>query len=221
MKVLVACEESQAVATAFRQLGHEAFSCDILPCSGGHPEYHIRKDVTTVIFDSRWDLIIAFPPCTYLTTTGNRWFDVDKYGEKARWRLREREKAIDFFSMFYKIYEMGVCSHVAIENPIGVMSTHYRKPDQIIEPFQFGHPVEKRTCLWLHGLPLLVPTEIVTPESRKVFNSGKSMPAWYAESWNLPKDERATFRSKTFSGVANAMAEQWSHYLMMREVNYD
>lgn len=230
MKILVACEESQTVTIEFRKLGHEAYSCDIEPCSGGHPEWHIQQDVlkvlspgdngygykkyinfTTVdgtyhILEEKWDMIIAFPPCTYLTVTGNRWFNVEKYGDKAIKRIRDREEAIKFFMMFAN----ADCERIAIENPIGIMSTSWRKPDQIIQPYEFGDPYEKKTCLWLKGLPKLSPTNIVKPPPRTKFNSGKTMPTWYAEAFRLPKEERAKLRSKTFPGIAKAMAEQWA-----------
>ena len=204
MKVLVACEESQAVCKEFRKLGHEAYSCDIVPCSGGHPEWHLQQDVLPLLKE-KWDMIIAFPPCTYLTVTGNRWFNIDRYGEKAIQRHKERKDAIDFFMAFAN----ADCEKIAIENPVGIMSSEWRKPNQIINPWQFGDAFEKKTCLWLKGLPELKPTNIVEIPPRKRFDSGKSMPSWYAEAWHLPKEERAKLRSKTFPGIARAMAEQW------------
>ena len=202
--VLVACEESQAVTKEFRALGHEAYSCDIVECSGGHPEWHIQGDVTPLLAQ-KWDMIIAFPPCTFLTVTGNRWFNLEKYGEKAIQRHKDREWAIEFFKMIAQ----ADCAKIAIENPVGIMSTAWRKPDQIIQPYEFGDPFEKKTCLWLKGLPKLTPTNIVKPPKRKEFASGKTMPGWYADCWKLPKEERAKMRSKTFLGIAKAMAEQW------------
>ena len=221
MNVLVACEESQRVCAAFGEKGHNAFSCDIEPCSGGHPEWHIMQDVIPLLngrcsfrtmdgfehsIDEKWDLIIAFPPCTYLTTTGNRWFNIDRYGEKAILRYKYREEAIGFFMAFVN----ADCEKIAIENPVGIMSSEWRKPNQIINPWQFGDAFEKKTCLWLKGLPELTHTNIVEIPPRKKFDSGKSMPSWYAEAWHLPKEERAKLRSKTFPGIAKAMAEQWS-----------
>lgn len=220
MKVLIACEESQRVCTEFRKLGHEAYSCDIEPCSGGHPEWHIQTDVIPLVngqmhdfvtcdgvyhYFDKWDIIIAHPPCTYLTITGNRWFNVEKYGDKAIQRMKDREDAISFFMVFAN----ADCERIAIENPVGVMSSHWRKPDQIIQPYMFGDPFEKKTCLWLKGLPKLEPTNVVEPEPRKVYESGKTMPPWYADAWHLPPKERAKARSKTFPGIARAMAEQW------------
>ena len=206
MKVLIACEESQAVCKEFRKLGHEAYSCDIVPCSGGHPEWHLQQDVLPLLKE-KWDMIIAFPPCTYLTVTGNRWFNIDRYGEKAIQRHKDRKDAIDFFMAFAN----ADCEKIAIENPVGIMSSEWRKPNQIINPWQFGDAFEKKTCLWLKSLPELKPTNIVEIPPRKRFDSGKSMPSWYAEAWHLPKEERAKLRSKTFPGIARAMAEQWGN----------
>ena len=206
MKVLIACEESQAVCKEFRKLGHEAYSCDIVPCSGGHPEWHLQQDVLPLLKE-KWDMIIAFPPCTYLTVTGNRWFNIDRYGEKAIQRHKDRKDAIDFFMAFAN----ADCEKIAIENPVGIMSSEWRKPNQIINPWQFGDALEKKTCLWLKSLPELKPTNIVEIPPRKRFDSGKSMPSWYAEAWHLPKEERAKLRSKTFPGIARAMAEQWGN----------
>jgi site-specific DNA-cytosine methylase len=204
MKILVACEESQAVTKEFRRLGHEAYSCDIEPCSGGYPEWHLQQDVTELL-NQKWDMILAFPPCTYLTVTGNRWFNVQRYGEKAIQRIKDRKEAIKFFMMFAN----ADCEKVVIENPVGIMSTEWRKPDQIIQPYEFGDPYEKKTCLWIKGLPKLIPVNQVEPPPRTQFESGKSMPTWYAEAWKLPKEERAKLRSKTFPGIAQAMAKQW------------
>lgn len=220
IKILVACEESQAVTSELRLLGYQAFSCDIINQSGAHPEWHIKHDVipllngncefetqdgiTHTIF-GKWDMIIGFPPCTYLTVTGNRWFNIEKYGEKAIKRLEDRKEAINFFMQIAN----ADCDKIAIENPVGVMSTHWRKPDQIVNPWMFGDPFEKKTCLWLKGLPLLVPTKIVDVPPRVKYKSGKTMPAWYADAINLPKNERSRVRSKTFPGVAKAMATQW------------
>ena len=206
MKVLIACEESQAVCKEFRKLGHEAYSCDIVHCSGGHPEWHLQQDVLPLLKE-KWDMIIAFPPCTYLTVTGNRWFNIDRYGEKAIQRHKDRKDAIDFFMAFAN----ADCEKIAIENPVGIMSSEWRKPNQIINPWQFGDAFEKKTCLWLKGLPELKPTNIVEIPPRKRFDSGKSMPSRYAEAWHLPKEERAKLRSKTFPGIARAMAEQWGN----------
>ena len=149
MRVLVACEESQAVTKEFRRLGHEAYSCDIQECSGGHPEWHLQQDVIPLLSE-KWDMIIAFPPCTDLAVSGARWFAEKRADGR-------QQRSIDFFMQFANVD----CPRVAIENPVGIMSRIYRKPDQIIQPWQFGHGETKATCLWLKGLPKLVPTEIV------------------------------------------------------------
>lgn len=205
MRILLACEESQAVTIEMRKLGHEAFSCDLLPCSGGYPEWHLQQDVTELL-KQKWDMIVAFPPCTYLTVTGNKWFNIERYGEQAIQRHKNRKFAINFFKMFAECD----CEKVAIENPVGIISSEWRKPDQIIHPWMFGDPFEKKTCLWLKNLPKLEPTNIVKPPKRIEFKSGKSMPTWYADTWKLPKEERAILRSKTFGGIAKAMAMQWA-----------
>jgi site-specific DNA-cytosine methylase len=227
MNVLVACEESQAVCKAFREKGHNAFSCDIQECSGGHPEWHIQGDVlplingncefTTVdgakhVIDGKWDLLIAHPPCTYLTVAANKLYNVEKYGEKALKRLQDREKALEFFMAFVN----AECDKKAIENPIGVISTRYRKPTQIIQPYEYGHPVRKSTCLWLYNLPKLTPTNIVEYETihSKGASGGYSGNSWVVKDENGKilsyRDPRvAKARSKTFPGIAQAMAEQW------------
>ncbi len=209
LRILVACEESQAITKEFRKLGHEAFSCDLQDCSGGHPEWHIKGDCLPIIYFHKWDLIIAHPPCTYLCITGNRWFNAERYGDKARQRMRDREEAIHFFMEIIK----APCDHIAVENPIGVMSTVFQKPTQIIHPWQFGDPYEKPTCLWLKGLPPLKPTNIVSKGEYITFPSGRKMPKWYKEIGDLPIRERGKLRSKTFPGIAKAIAEQWSEYL--------
>ena len=218
MKVLIACEESQTVCKAFRAKGHEAYSCDIIEPSGGHTEWHILGDALAALNGGviitldgvehdvgKWDLMIAHPPCTYLTVTGNRWFNISRYGEKAVQRYKDREYAADFFMRFVK------CDipKVAIENPIGYMSTAYQKPTQIIHPYMFGDPARKATCLWLKGLPKLIPTDIVEPEIIHYKNGNGTDNPWHMETMKLPPKERAKARSKTFPGIAKAMAEQW------------
>ena len=184
MKILVACEESQVVTKAFRKQGHEAYSCDLEPCSGGHPEWHIQGDVTPLL-QQEWDMIMAFPPCTHLAVSGARWF-----GEKCK--DGRQQKAIDFFMLFART----ACEQVAIENPIGIMSTRWIKPTQIIQPWQFGHGEVKATCLWLKGLPKLLPTAIVKGRTARI--------------WNMPPGrDRTRLRSITYTGIAKAMAEQW------------
>ena len=224
-KLLVACEESQTVCKAFRAVGWEAYSADILEPSGGHPEWHIQGDVLPLIngqckfrtmdgveheIAGRWDMLIAFPPCTFLTNTGNRWFNVEKYGKKAVKRLENRKKAAQFFMQFVN----ADCNRIAIENPIGYMSTYYRKPDQIIQPYQFGENARKATCIWLIGMPPLYPTKIVDPGEIKPGGYSVGACANFAMDengkilrWNDPRTARA--RSKTFPGVGNAMAAQW------------
>ena len=218
MNVLIACEESQVVCTAFREKGHNAFSCDIMLPSGNHPEWHILGDVLPVLGGGlietldgkqhnipKWDLIIAHPPCTFLTVTGNRWFNVERYGDKAIQRLKDREEAIAFFMEFAN----AKCERIAIENPIGCMSTLYKKPTQIIQPYMFGDPARKATCLWLKGLPKLTPTDIVEPIIIHYQNGKGTDNPWHMETMKLPPKERAKARSKTFPGIAKAMAEQW------------
>lgn len=215
MRVLVACEESQAVCKAFRERGHEAYSADIQECSGGHPEWHICGDCIPYLngncnfitqggqwvhIEGRWDLIIAHPPCTYLTVTGNRYFNTETYGKKAEKRWKDRVEAAVFFMRFVA----ADCDRIAIENPVGVMGSAYRTADQLIQPCMFGDPFEKLTCLWLKNLPKLKATNPVEPPPRQVLPSGKTIPAWYSKGNN-----RAKLRSKTFPGIANAMADQW------------
>lgn len=228
MRVLIACEESQRVCAEMRRLGHEAYSCDIQEPSGGHPEWHILGDVLKVInghcefttmdgenhtIEERWDLIIAHPPCTYLTVSGNRWFNEEKYGKSARERFRKRIEAASFFMEFAVNTN---CDRIAIENPVGVMNSFYRKPDQIIEPYEYGHPVSKKTCLWLKGLPELRHTKIVQPEKVQCkdgkYYSGASLHVTDENGKILPYNSPRTAkeRSKTFPGIAKAMAEQWA-----------
>ena len=204
MRILVACEESQAVTNELRKLGHEAYSCDIQECSGGGTEYHLQVDAIQML-KMKWDMIIAFPPCTYLTVTGNRWFNEEIYGETARQRKKDRIEAIKFFMAFAN----ADCEKIAIENPIGVMSHIWRKPNQIIQPYEFGHRERKATCLWLKGLPLLKPTKIVEPDII-YHKSGRTDSKLHFETLSLPKEERSKIRSKTFPGIAKAMAEQWA-----------
>ena len=193
MRVLAACEESQAVTAAFRNAGHEAYSCDLLPCSGGHPEWHIQGDVLDVLGNG-WDMVIGFPPCTHLAVSGARYF--------AEKRADGRQQAATEF--FLRIANCD-CKRVAVENPIGIMSRLWRKPDQIIHPWQFGHPESKSTCLWLRGLPLLRPTNVLCkPESGHWSNQTPS-----GQNRLGPSPERALLRSKTYEGIAMAMAEQW------------
>lgn len=206
MKVLVACEESQEVCKAFRKRGHEAYSADIQEPSGGHPEWHILGDVLPLIngdckfttmdgvdheIKGEWDLLIAHPPCTDLAVSGARWF-------KEKQADGRQQKSIEFFMMFAN----AKCKKIAIENPVCIMSSVWRKPDQIIQPWQFGHPEQKKTCLWLKGLPKIIETKNVyeymmtLPQKQRmrIFNLGS---------------KHSKERSKTFFGIADAMAEQW------------
>lgn len=221
MRVLIACEESQEVCKAFRARGHEAYSCDLQDCSGEHPEWHIKDDILNVIKGGifslgndykqdevivyEWDMMIAFPPCTHLAVSGAAWF------EEKRKDGRQKD-GIDFFMEFTKTNIKKVC----IENPVGIMSSIYRKPDQLIHPYYFGDEASKPTCLWLHGLPKLVHFKHDDLFNKKTHtgkgefvtsSSGKRGSKW--NWWLPPGPERAKIRSKTFPGIAKAMAEQW------------
>jgi len=204
MKILVACEESQAVTKHLRKLDHEAFSCDILDCSGGHPEWHLKDDVFKVI-QKDWDMMIAFPPCTHLATSGARHF-AKKIADG------RQQQGIDFFMALIN----APIERIAVENPIGIMSTKYRKPDQIIQPWQFGDKAQKSTCLWLKNLPKLAPTDVVDKGEFFEFTSKKGvkkkMAMWYYKALLEAKtpEQRSTLRSKTFEGIAHAMATQWT-----------
>lgn len=207
MKILCACEESQEVTKRLRVLGHEAFSNDTQETSGENPEWHLHCDVKELLKE-KWDMIIAFPPCTHLASSGAKHF------AKKREDGRQRE-AIEFFMMFLE----HPCEKIAIENPVGIISGNYtkehfpdlfkkyslpRKPSQIIQPWQFGDQAQKTTCLWLKGLALLVPTNIVDKGEFYTSPSGKRLPKWYSDN------KSSKIRSKTFAGVADAMASQWT-----------
>lgn len=222
--VLIACEESQRVCIEFRKMGHCAYSCGIQECSGGHPEWHIKGDVLPLLngwckfltcdgtehfLAGHWDLIIAHPPCTDLAVSGARYFAKKQADGR-------QQKSIDFFMKFTNVS----CDKIAIENPVSIMSTIYQKPTQIIQPWQFGHPVSKKTCLWLRGLPKLEPTHIVNPEWKTDKNKGNAIAgaAWYVTdengkilSWNDPRTAKE--RAKTYPGIAQAMAQQWGKLL--------
>lgn len=259
MKILVACEESQAVTIELRRLGHEAYSCDIIDQSGGHPEWHIKGDVLPLLNPSiiplktdgwglrgisfhtvdgkehtilnRWDMIVAFPPCTHLAVSGARHF------EQKRADGRQR-KSIEFFCRFLN----ADCDRIAIENPVGIISGDYipkhfldlaqkydlpRKPSQIIQPYEFGDPHKKTTCLWIKGLPLLEPTNIVSPDLISyTCKNGKKVTFSEYMVHGFKSGDRAKHRSKTFPGIAKAMAEQWAgecfeHQLTMDAVECD
>lgn len=218
MKILIACEESQTVCKAFRAKGHEAYSADIQEPSGGHPEWHILGDVIPLIdgdctfttmdgiqhqIDGEWDMIIAHPPCTDLAVSGARWFAQKRADGR-------QQRSIEFFMRFTN----AKCKRIAIENPVCIMSTIYRKPDQIVQPYQFGHHARKSTCLWLKNLSPLKPTNIVDPGEiiGKGFSVGASLAYARDENgkiipWNDPRTAKA--RSKTYEGIAAAMADQW------------
>ena len=205
MKILVACEESQAVTIELRKLGHEAYSCDLLECSGGHPEWHLHCDAIELL-KIKWDMIIAFPPCTYLSNAGARHLYKD--GVLNEERYKKGLEAKDFFMKFYN----ADCPRIAIENPVSSKIFNIPQCTQEIQPYQFGHPVTKKTRLWLKGLPLLKPTNIVKPET-----TCHSSDNWFSKGGK----ERQKNRAKTFPGVAKAMAEQWtiSNEIKQKEVN--
>lgn len=194
MRVLIACEESQVVCKAFRERGHEAYSCDILPTSGDHPEWHIQTNVLYMMHEpiwfsesKKWDLLIAFPPCTYVCFAGIRW----NVGNPER-----TQKTSDSIEFFKRLYYCGI-QKVAIENPVGVIPRHTGiKWTQMIHPWEHGHGEQKKTCLWLKNLPSLIPTDIVEGREQRIFKMG-------------PSTTRSTDRSKTYPGIAKAMAEQW------------
>ena len=220
INVLIGCEESQAVCIEFRKLGFNAFSCDLLPCSGGHPEWHIMTDVFMaikggllvlqngeVVDIKEWHLGIFHPECTRLTVTANKWYKPE-YAERFPTIHEDREKAVYFFM---RIADCGL-RNIAIENPIGIMSTRWRKPNQIIQPYHFGDTERKSTCLWLEGLPVLKHTNVVEPVII-YHNSGRTDGKLHFETMKLPKEERRKARSKTFPGIAKAMADQWGEFI--------
>ena len=240
LNILIACEESQAVCAAFRKLGHNAFSCDILPCSGGHPEWHFCHDIATVLDKSDlnlenggearikgdWDLMVAHPPCTYLAVSGAQWYyhpeDKNLPIEKRRPhpkfpnRAKDREEGIAFFMLLAN----APIKRIAVENPIGIMSSRWRKPDQVIQPYMFGDPYSKSTCLWLKNLKPLHPSKETTDKGEWiVLGSGKKLPKWYSDALTKSHstEERRTMRSKTFPGIARAIAEQWTIQIASEE----
>ena len=207
MKILVACEESQAVTIELRKLGHEAYSNDIVPCTGGYPEWHMQEDCLKLAYDKshNWDMMIAFPPCTDLSVSGARHFERKRADGS-------QQRSIKFFLDVAN----APIDKIAIENPIGIMSKEYRKPDQIIQPWWFGDKAQKSTCIWLKNLPNLIATDIVDKGEFFEFVSKKGekkkMPMWYYKALQEAKtpEQRRTLRSKTFKGIAKAMAEQWT-----------
>ena len=219
MKVLVACEESQRVCMAFRERGHEAYSCDIQPCSGGHPEWHIMQDVVPLLngrcsfktmdgiehsIDGKWDLIIAHPPCTYLTNAGA----CRMYPQKGKIDPNRFAKAMEA-KKFFMAFLNADCEKICIENPIPLSIVELPKKTQVIQPYEFGHPYTKKTYLWLKGLPNLVPTNIVEPVGPYVCGNSEIWKKQAAKGVVYGKEKSAKHRSKTFEGIARAMAEQW------------
>lgn len=204
--ILVGCEFSQAVTKAFRDRGFEAYSCDLIPTEG-NSEWHLQMDIFEAIKKIKPRLAILFPPCTYLTLAGNRWF-LPQYKERYPNRKQQRAEAISFVKQLWN------CDvpRIAIENPLGVLSTEWRQPTQIIQPYEFGDPQRKTTCLWLKNLPKLKPTKIVKPEIIQYKNGKGTDSAWHINTFNLPKAQRSRERSRTFPGIAAAMAEQWCNY---------
>lgn len=204
MKVLISCEESQTVCKEFRKLGHEAYSCDVLPCSGGHPEWHIQNDVLNILGknfwnqNKGWDLMIAFPPCTDLSYAGVRWF-------KQKIADGRQQKAIEFFMKLANSKIDKIC----LENPLGVISKEWRKHDQIINPFNFGHRERKRTCLWMKNLPLLIPTNEVKPEEPVSIDKTTGHKRYFTDAINRSSIQR----SKTFPGIAKAFAQQYHEFI--------
>lgn len=208
LKILVACEESQTVCLAFRKLGHEAYSCDILPPSGGHPEWHLQQDVTELL-KQKWDMIIAFPPCTFLSNMGAARL----YPQKGVLNKERYEKGLKGKEFFMKFYNAD-CLKICIENPIPTKVYNLPKYSQIIQPYEYGHPYSKKTCLWLKGLPNLHPTQIITENIISWVSGGSK------DHKGNPRKNKGTIirdglrRSKTFIGIAEAMANQWSEYIL-------
>ena len=209
--VLVACEESQAVTIEFRKLGFNAYSCDLQPCTGNHPEWHIMDDVLKIINDNKWDCMIGFPPCTHLAVSGAAWFQQKKMDGR-------QDDAIHFFMQLIN----APIKHIAIKNPIGIMSNVYRKPNQIIHPYYFGDAVSKKTCLWLKNLPLLYHNANINLFDDKIthvkphqikFGDGKNY-SGPAAKWYKDAETRSKERSKTYLGIAKAMAIQWGNFLI-------
>lgn len=203
MKVLIACEYSGTVRDAFIKAGHQALSCDLLPTDVPGPHY--QGSVFDIINDS-WDLMIAHPPCTYLTATGNKWFKPE-FKHRFPDREKQREDAFTFFMDLF-LNRTEHIPKVCLENPVGYVSSMFRKPDQYVQPWQFGDPHSKKTGLWLRGLPLLKATKIVDPQFH-IYKDGRRDPIWHYQTMGLSPLERMKARSKTFQGIANAMADQW------------
>ena len=194
MKILIACEESQTITKEFRKAGHQAFSCDMIKCSGGHPEWHIQGDALNAAYSQQWDLMIAHPPCTYLSVSGAQYWNK---------RQKEQIKALKFVLQLLN----APINKIALENPVGKISTSIRKPDQYIQPYYFGHKISKKTGLWLKNLPLLRPESIVEPEWIYYKNGGRCSPDHYKNAFSKTRSKE---RSLTYQGIANAFANQWN-----------
>jgi len=215
LNVLIACEFSGAVRREFRKLGHNAWSCDIESAEDDSP-YHYKGDVLQFLSAQPWDLLIAHPPCTYLTLAGNRWFKPE-YKEKYPTRQKDRDDAVEFFMTLMN----ADIPHIAVENPIGIMSSVFRKPNQIVQPWMFGDPFQKSTCLWTKNLPNLIPTDVVSKGefiewTDKKTGRVKRQPKWYADAFQKTSDpkERQKIRNRTFPGLAKAIAEQYSSFII-------
>ena len=243
LNILIACEESQAVCRAFRQLGHNAYSCDLFDCSGTmfgtdkadpHPEWHFNHDVTTVldksdltlqngeqaVLDGDWDIMIGHPPCTFLAVSGAKWLYDPNDKTKPHPNFPNRRKDQEDGANFFMFLANAKVKRIAIENPIGIMSTRWRKPDQTIQPYMFGDPYSKYTCLWLKNLRPLHPSKPTDDHGERIyFGSGKSQPKWYSDGLTKTrsKEERQKWRSKTFPGIARAIAEQWTIQIAAEE----
>ena len=204
--IIVGCEESQAITIEFRKLGFNAFSCDTLECSGGHPEWHLQMDIFEALKLKKWKLGIFHPPCTRLTLTANKWYKPE-YAHRFPTIHEDREKAVDFFM---KLANADI-EYKAIENPVGIMSTRFRKPEQYIQPYEYGHPESKKTGLWLFGLPKLKPTDIVEPEF--IMCQGKRYSKTHYDHKGGVKNG-GTIRSKTYPGIAHAIATQYGSFLL-------
>ena len=210
MKILIACEFSGTVRDTFAALGHDVTSCDLEPTE--KPGKHYQGSVLDIINDE-WDLMIAHPPCTYLTVTGNKWLKDQPARKSGALVGAERRAAREEAEEFFMLLANAPIERIAIENPIGVMSTLWRKPDQVIQPWQFGHEASKSTCLWLKNLPLLQPTNIVSKGEFVEYKSGKRCTKWYADAAKETPEMRAKIRNRTFQGIADAMANQWGGIL--------
>lgn len=249
LNILIACEESQACCRAFRKLGHNAYSCDLFDCSGTgfgdgiaepHPEWHFNHDITTVldksdltlqngeqaVIDGDWDIMIGHPPCTFLAVSGAKWMydpkDKDKPIEERRPHpsFPNRKKDQEDGANFFLFLASADVKRIAIENPVGIMSGRWRKPDQSVQPYMFGDPYSKNTCLWIKNLRPLHPSKETKDHGERIFfGSGKSQPKWYSDGLTKTKskEERQKWRSKTFPNIARVIAEQWTIQIAAEE----